>query len=75
MIAQEIRITGIVQEVGFRPTVYRLAQIWQLKGEVLNDGEGVLIRVLGEGAVIEGFLGQLERDCPPLAQIREIRRR
>ena len=69
---QEIRVRGIVQGVGFRPTVYRLAQAWGLRGEVLNDGEGVLIRVVGNRETIGGFLEQLQRDCPPLAQIKTI---
>ena len=38
---------GIVQEVGFRPTVYRLAKECILRGEVANDGQGVLIKVIG----------------------------
>ena len=69
---QEIRVRGIVQGVGFRPTVYRLAQAWGLRGEVLNDGKGVLIRVVGNRETIGGFLEQLQRDCPPLAQIKTI---
>lgn len=72
MISEEIRVTGTVQGVGFRPTVYRLAKSCGLLGEVLNDGEGVLIRVLGEPATIEEFLGRLQQDCPPLAQIKAI---
>ncbi len=42
-IAEEIRVRGTVQGVGFRPTVYRLAQECSLRGEVGYDGQGVLI--------------------------------
>ena len=46
-VAVEIRVRGCVQGVGFRPTVWRIARDLGLDGEVLNDGEGVLIRARG----------------------------
>ena len=56
---REIRVRGRVQGVGFRPTVWRLARELGLSGEVLNDGEGVLIRVAGEAAAIAALLDRL----------------
>lgn len=67
--AEEIRITGIVQGVGFRPTVYRLAIECGLAGAVANDGAGVLIRVAGDPQSIDLFLHRLAREQPPLARI------
>lgn len=70
--AEMIRVTGTVQGVGFRPTVYRLAKAWELRGEVLNDGEGVLIRAVGPQAALDQFVQALQDECPPLAQIAAI---
>lgn len=75
MIAEEIRVRGTVQGVGFRPTVYRLAKACGLKGEVCNDGEGVLIRVAGAVEFIEEFVQKLHQECPPLAKIEAVIRR
>jgi hydrogenase maturation protein HypF len=70
--AVEVRVTGTVQGVGFRPTVWRLAVEEQLVGEVLNDAEGVLIRLDGATEVIARFLDRLAREAPPLAKIEGI---
>ncbi len=68
----EIRVRGCVQGVGFRPTVWQLANRLALVGEVLNDGEGVLIRATGPSERLESLIEQLKRDPPPLAQITDI---
>ncbi|NJK37791.1 MAG: carbamoyltransferase HypF [Oscillatoriales cyanobacterium RM2_1_1] len=73
-VAETIRVRGLVQGVGFRPLVYRLAQIWNLTGEVLNDGEGVLIRLRGDRPAIDQFLQQLQAQPPPLARIDSVQR-
>jgi hydrogenase maturation protein HypF len=72
--AEAIRVTGTVQGVGFRPTVYRLATQLKLKGEVLNDGEGVLIRVAGQQHGINQLVARLLKESPPLARIVCIKR-
>ncbi len=74
MSVEEIRVKGIVQGVGFRPTVYRLAKVFGLKGDVCNDGEGVLIRVAGNEEKITEFINKLYVECPPLAKINELLR-
>jgi len=73
-ISEEIRVRGTVQGVGFRPTVYRLAKLCSLRGEVCNDGEGVLIRVVGTAEAVETFVDKLQKECPPLAKIDAIAR-
>ena len=72
--AESIRICGIVQGVGFRPTVYRLASERGLRGTVRNDGGGVTIVVAGAAERIDDFVHALERDAPPLARIDRIDR-
>jgi len=61
-----ITVYGIVQGVGFRPTVYRVAKAMGLKGFVLNNGSNVEIHVDRDG---EKFLTELRRALPALARI------
>lgn len=72
VIHQEIRVKGTVQGVGFRPTVFRLAQECELHGEVNNDCDGVLIRLSGLDSKIKEFLNRLSAEAPPLAKIDSI---
>ncbi|HDT2074908.1 MULTISPECIES: carbamoyltransferase HypF [Enterobacter] len=65
----QLRVRGKVQGVGFRPFVWQLAQSLQLSGDVCNDGEGVLVRLAGNGGA---FTARLRQDCPPLARIDAI---
>lgn len=68
----EIRVRGIVQGVGFRPTVWRLATECGLTGRVLNDSAGVLIEAEGSDAAIERLVARLKSEAPPLARIDAI---
>lgn len=69
---RRIRIRGIVQGVGFRPTVWRLAHEHSLVGQVRNDSHGVLIKAWGPETQIEAFIASLHAQCPPLARIDHI---
>ena len=69
-----IRVRGLVQGVGFRPTVWRLARTCGLGGDVLNDGEGVLIRAFGPAEALDAFMARLLAEAPPLARIDAIER-
>jgi hydrogenase maturation protein HypF len=71
-VAIEIRVRGRVQGVGFRPTVWRYARELGLVGEVLNDSDGVLVRVGGSRAAVATFVHRLEREPPPLACIEHV---
>lgn len=72
--AEVIRVRGIVQGVGFRPTVWRLAQRYGLRGSVSNDGDGVTIHACGPAAGVEAFVHALAREAPPLARVDGIAR-
>jgi hydrogenase maturation protein HypF len=71
---ERIRIRGLVQGVGFRPTVWRLARELGLRGDVRNDGEGVLIHVRGETLEINELCRRLIAECPPLGRIDTVER-
>tara|TARA_R110000772_G_scaffold210432_1_gene320998 strand:- start:6882 stop:9029 length:2148 start_codon:yes stop_codon:yes gene_type:complete len=61
---RHIQVTGLVQGVGFRPYVYRLAQRLGLQGEIRNRSSGVSITVQGQMAVLDQFLTELRRNAP-----------
>lgn len=64
-----INVKGIVQGVGFRPFVYRLAIHYGLNGWVLNSSKGVEIEIQGKREQIDAFLHELKHHPPPLAVI------
>ena len=74
MHGERIRVSGIVQGVGFRPTVWRLARDNDLRGQVWNDSEGVLIDAWAPDDAIERFVQQLLKHPPPLARIEGVER-
>lgn len=67
--AVQLRITGVVQGVGFRPFVYRLATLRGIRGWVCNGADGVHIVAEGEEAAIERFLRALRDEPPPAAHV------
>ena len=69
---RQIHIGGIVQGVGFRPFVFKLAQELGLQGYVLNSSTGVTIEVEGADPKLECFVHRLRSDAPPLAQIEDV---
>ncbi|MCA9734875.1 MAG: carbamoyltransferase HypF [Deferribacteres bacterium] len=67
-----IQIDGIVQGVGFRPFVFRLAKSLKLTGSVLNSNKGVTIEVEGLQDNLTHFQNRLRQEMPPLAQITDF---
>lgn len=67
-----IKVWGVVQGVGFRPFVYRLAKKYGLKGWVRNTSGTVEIEVEGDISAIGGFRQELETQAPPMAHIEKI---
>lgn len=67
--ACSIRVRGVVQGVGFRPFVYRLAQAHHLAGWVLNGEQGVLIFVEGDEQALDSFVEELRVTAPPASVI------
>jgi hydrogenase maturation protein HypF len=68
-----VSVQGIVQGVGFRPFVYRLAKIHNLKGWVRNTSGSVEIEVEGKDAAIKAFLKDLKTTAPSAARIEKVR--
>ena len=72
MATMHIRVSGVVQGVGFRPFVYGLAKRLGLHGWVRNTSGGVEILVEGHRLQVESFIHSLQADAPPLAKIDSI---
>jgi hydrogenase maturation protein HypF len=66
----QITVRGIVQGVGFRPYIYKLAESLHLKGYVTNTSYGVNIDIEGED--LPQFIERLRREAPPLSRITDI---
>ena len=67
-----INVAGIVQGVGFRPYIFRLANRLNLSGYVNNNSDGVRIEIEGKENNLSQFLSILETQPPPLAQITKL---
>jgi hydrogenase maturation protein HypF len=72
LLRRQIMVCGVVQGVGFRPFVYRLAQEEALAGFISNDTGGVTIEIEGPSARVEAFLTRLQPQAPPLARIDSV---
>ncbi len=66
---RKIRVCGVVQGVGFRPFIYRLAQEEHLTGFIGNDTDGVTIEIEGPPASLDAFIGRLISEAPPLSRV------
>jgi hydrogenase maturation protein HypF len=69
---KHILVRGVVQGVGFRPFVYKMATSLGLSGFVFNSSSGVTIEIEGRGSALDEFFQALKDDPPKLAEIKEI---
>jgi hydrogenase maturation protein HypF len=69
---RHLRITGVVQGVGFRPFVYNLATRLGVRGWVQNSSAGVEIEAAGPPDVLDDFAALIRSEAPPLARIERI---
>ncbi len=72
MVVRKYRIKGIVQGVGFRPFLHKIANEHQINGWVLNDSEGVLLEVEQESCILDRFVEDVLDKKPCLADIQGI---
>jgi hydrogenase maturation protein HypF len=70
--AYSIQVRGVVQGVGFRPFVYRLACAYNLNGWVLNAQQGVEIHLEGSEEAFQWFLDEMKSHPPQAAQISAV---
>ena len=71
----EILIRGLVQGVGFRPFIYRLAIKYKLYGKIDNRSNGVLINVEGDRKNIIDFFNDIIDKAPPASRIKSIEKK
>jgi hydrogenase maturation protein HypF len=68
-VRRQIEVSGIVQGVGFRPYIYRLATNRHLTGTIRNTPAGVTIEIQGPSETVQDFVEHLPAEAPPLARI------
>jgi hydrogenase maturation protein HypF len=71
-VRRQIEVSGIVQGVGFRPYVYRLATGRRLRGTIRNTSAGVTIEIQGPAETVQDFVERLPAEAPPLARITSV---
>lgn len=72
LLRRRINIEGIVQGVGFRPHVHRLARDLGLAGCARNVAGGLEVEIEGERETVEEFTRRIESDAPPIAVIESV---
>jgi hydrogenase maturation protein HypF len=69
---RRIRVRGVVQGVGFRPFVHRIATREGLGGRVWNDGDGVVVEAEGRTDALDALARALRDEAPPLARVASV---
>jgi hydrogenase maturation protein HypF len=68
-VRKQILVKGVVQGVGFRPHIYKLAAAHSLAGWVKNDAAGVTIEAEGGAAAVDAFIREITLKKPPAARV------
>jgi len=68
----QLTVTGLVQGVGFRPFVYRMAIQFELTGWVQNTNENVRIRITGNPVNLDMFLNSLTKEAPQASIVERV---
>jgi len=73
-VVQKVKIVirGVVQGVGFRPFIYRLAKELNVNGWIINSSQGVFIEAEAERKILEQFLSKIETDRPKNSYIQSF---
>jgi len=71
-VRRQIEVSGIVQGVGFRPYIFRLATARKLSGTIRNTPAGVTIEIQGAAEIVQDFVERLSAEAPPLARITSL---
>jgi hydrogenase maturation protein HypF len=71
--AREIEVRGVVQGVGFRPFVWRLAERLNVRGAVRNRSGVVEIHAEGDPGALDAFCAAISAEAPPLARVEDVR--
>lgn len=72
MERRKLQVNGVVQGVGFRPFIFRIARTHALTGYVNNTSRGVDIEIQGNRDAVSSFMEKLSEELPPLAEITSI---
>ncbi|OHD66087.1 MAG: carbamoyltransferase HypF, partial [Spirochaetes bacterium GWF1_41_5] len=72
IVSFHLNVTGLVQSVGFRPYIFRLAQQFSLYGKVSNNAGSVEIIIQGSSGAVKNFISELKNHPPQPARIENI---
>lgn len=67
-----IYVKGLVQGIGFRPFIYRVAKDMSLCGSVENNSAGVVIKLICDSIILDVFVGRIKAEAPKIARITDI---
>ncbi|OGR98605.1 MAG: carbamoyltransferase HypF [Elusimicrobia bacterium GWF2_62_30] len=72
LVRKKISVKGVVQGVGFRPHIYKLADLHSINGWVKNDASGVTIEAEGDGPSVEAFIRDIKLKKPAASRVDSV---